>query len=326
MSRPRILVITPVRHIEGVAELLEGIGEVTYLDDPTPDDVRKAIGRCEAVFTNPNRSNVFLGRELFDAAPRLKAICTASTGTTHIDLVEASARGIAVLSLTEERTVIDRISSTAELALGLMLASLRRIPEAASSVRRGQWDYTAFIGRQLDHLTIGVVGYGRLGSRFAKYCQALGSRIVVYEPHHPVRDVGIRQVELEQLLTESDVMSLHAHATDETRGMVDRSWFARMKPSVLLVNTARGELIHEADLIDFLHAHPQARFAGDVIADETQGKSRNPLVALAKAEDRVLITTHIGGMTVEGQRIAYQHAARRLKECFEDALAGTGRP
>jgi len=159
---PKILVITPVHHIRGVSEILESIGEVNYLENPTPQDVLNLISNQHAVFTNPNKSNVFIGPDIMDKGPDLKAICTASTGLNHIDISYAVKRGISVLSLKNERDVINKISSTAEHAFSLMLAAVRHIPQAFDSVKRGEWDYTKFIGRQLDYLTIGVVGYGRL--------------------------------------------------------------------------------------------------------------------------------------------------------------------
>ena len=109
------MVITPVRHIAGVPEILEAAGKVTYMDDPTLSEVIEAIGEYDALYTNPNKSKVFIGREVIDAAKKLEVICTASTGTNHIDKAYAAEKRLPILALTEEREVINRISSTAEL-------------------------------------------------------------------------------------------------------------------------------------------------------------------------------------------------------------------
>lgn len=316
MTQPAILVITPVRHIAGLTEILESTGRVTWLDHPTLEEVVTRLPGHQALFTNPNKSNVYLGREVLDAGVDLRVICTASTGTNHIDKALAAQRGVTVLSLTEERDFINRISSTAEHAFALMMAALRHVPDSFESVRRGEWDYTRFIGRQVDHLTIGVVGYGRLGGMFARYCRAFGARVLVVDPYKQVAESGIEQVGLEQLLTESEVISLHVHATNETVGMVDASWFARMKPEVLLVNTARGDVVDEEACLAFLDTHPQARLATDVLADEVRNKATNPLIERARLDHRILITPHVGGMTREGQEIAYGHAARMLSQYF----------
>ncbi len=156
---PRILVITPVRHISGVAQSLESIGSVTYLDDPSAAEVMAVIGDYDAIYTNPNKSKVFISRQLLNEARRLKVICTASTGTNHIDKAFAAERGLPILALTEEREVINRISSTAELAFALTMAGLRHVVRGYNAVLAGEWDYTRYIGRQMNCLTIGVIGY-----------------------------------------------------------------------------------------------------------------------------------------------------------------------
>lgn len=315
--QPKILIITPVRHIKGVPEILESAGQVTYLDDPAPEEVVEIVGGYDAIYTNPNKSKVFLGKEVIDAAINLKVICTASTGTNHIDKKYAAEKGLPILALTEEREVINRISSTAELAFALTMASLRHVVRSHNHALEGEWDYTKYIGRQMNGLTIGVVGYGRLGSMYSRYCQAFDSRVLVYDPYKTVDRVGLEQVkDLSVLLRESDVVAIHVHVTDETLGMVNKDWFAEMKHDVLLVNTSRGDIVNEADLVDFLGMNPEARVATDVLADEVRNRMASPLLKYAKLGHQVIVTQHIGGMTREAQEIAYGHAARRLQHFF----------
>jgi phosphoglycerate dehydrogenase-like enzyme len=315
----KILVITPVRHISGVADELESIGDVTYLDDPGIEQVITVISEYVAIFTNPNKSKVFIGREVLDAATNLKVICTASTGTNHIDKPYATELGLPILSLTDERDVINRISSTAELAFALTLAGLRHVVRGHSSVMNGEWDYTQFIGRQMNCLTIGVIGYGRLGSMYAKYCKAFDSRILVYDPYKQVEDEGIEQFDsLESMLKISDVVAIHVHVTDETLGMVNKNCFNNMKKDVLLVNTARGDIVNEKELVEFLEDNDKAKVATDVLEDEVRNRLKSPLLKYALKSDQVIITPHIGGMTSEAQEIAYGHAARRLKNYFSN--------
>lgn len=317
--QPKILVITPVRHIKGVPEILESTGQVTYLDDPTPGDVINSIDKYDAIYTNPNKSKVFLGKEVIDAAKNLKVICTASTGTNHIDKKYAAEKGLPILALTEEREVINRISSTAELAFALTISSLRHVVRSHNHALDGEWDYTKYIGRQMNCLTIGVVGYGRLGSMYSHYCQAFDSRVLVYDPYKTVDGVGLEQVEnLSVLLRESDVIAIHVHVTDETLGMVNKGWFQEMKRDVLLVNTSRGDIVNEADLVAFLGENPGARVATDVLADEVRNRMASPLLQYAKQSEQVIITQHIGGMSREAQEIAYGHAAHRLQLFFNN--------
>lgn len=311
----KILVITPVKHIKGVSKILDSIGETTYVDDPNTEDISPIISNYNIIFTNPNKSKVFIGQELIDVAENLKVICTASTGTNHIDMGYAAKKGITVLSLTEEREVINKISSTAEHAFALTMSGLRHIVNGHKDVLKGSWNYEKFIGRQMDGLIIGVIGYGRLGSLYANYCLAFGSRVLVYDPYKKVVHDSIEQVEdINQLLRQSDIISFHIHVTHETKNMVDMIWFKQMKTDVLLVNTSRGDIIIEKDLVEFLTINNKAWIATDVLADEILNRKESPLLAYASKTNQVIITPHIGGMTREAQEIAYNHAAKMLNK------------
>jgi len=314
-EQPKILVITPVRHIAGVPEILESTGQVTYMDDPTLLEVIAIIGEYDAIYTNPNKSKVFIGREVIDAAKKLKVICTASTGTNHIDKAYAAEKSLPILALTEERDVINRISSTAELAFALTMAGLRHVVRSHNAVLKGEWDYTRYIGRQMNCLTIGVIGYGRLGTMYSRYCQAFDSRVLVYDPYKTVDREGLEQVkDLPTLLRESDVVAIHVHVTSETLGMMNATCFAEMKKDVLLVNTSRGDIVNEPNLVTFLCANPSARVATDVLADEIRHRLASPLLQYAHENEQVIITPHIGGMSREAQEIAYGHAAKLLEK------------
>jgi|TARA_B110000196_G_C21043904_1_gene613869 phosphoglycerate dehydrogenase-like enzyme len=315
--RPKILVITPVQHINGVKETLESFAEVTYLEDPSLQEVIEIIEPYDSIFTNPNKSKVYIGPELIDAAKNLKVICTASTGTNHIDKDYASKKRLPILALTEEREVINRISSTAELAFTLTMVSLRHVVRSHNKALDGEWDYTNYIGRQMNCLTIGVIGYGRLGKMYSNYCKAFGSRVIVYDPYKRVNDSDIEQVDdLDILLTESDVISIHVHVTDETQDMLNDTAFRKLKSDALIVNTSRGDIVNELDLVAFLEKNPDARIATDVIADELRNRLESPLLKYAQKCEQVTITQHIGGMSREAQEIAYGHAATRLKDFF----------
>ncbi|MDA9801502.1 hydroxyacid dehydrogenase [Candidatus Pseudothioglobus singularis] len=317
----KILVITPVRHIEALPEALEAIGEITYLDDPSSDEVVSMIGKYDAIFTNPNKSKVFIGKEILDTAKKLKVICTASTGTNHIDKSYAAKLNLPILALTEEREVINRISSTAELAFSLTLSSLRHVVRSHKAVLEGEWNYEKYIGRQMNCLTIGTIGYGRLGKMYSSFSKAFNSRVVVYDPYKIVDDQGIEQVDnLESLLQASDVIAIHVHVTEETINMINKSCFDLMKNDVVIVNTSRGDMVNEKDLVNFLKTNPSARIATDVLADEVRNRMESPLLKYAQESDQVIITPHIGGMCREAQEIAYGHAVKRLTRFIKESI------
>jgi len=166
-SIKKILSITPISHIKNVEKELKKIGKLKILNDPSENDVIKKIPQFDAIFTNPNKSKVFIGKSIIDKAINLKVISTASTGTNHIDLDYAKKKKKKILSLKKEKKTTNKISSTAEHALALTLASLRNITISNKSVLNGEWDYTKFIGNQMNQLTIGIIGYGRLGKKYA---------------------------------------------------------------------------------------------------------------------------------------------------------------
>jgi D-3-phosphoglycerate dehydrogenase / 2-oxoglutarate reductase len=319
-NKPKILVITPAKHIAGVPEILESTGHTTYMDDPTLEEVIKVVSEYDAIFTNPNKSKVFIGSELIDRAKNLKVICTASTGTNHIDKAYAKEKNLPILALTEEREVINRISSTAEHAFALTMTSMRHVVKSHNKAIEGEWDYTKYIGKQMDHLTVGVIGYGRLGSIYSRFCRAFDSRVLVYDPYKKVMRKDLEQVsDLNFLLEQSDVIAIHVHVTEETLGMINVECFKKMKNDVLIINTSRGDIINEPDLVTFLKEAPRAHVATDVLADELLNRLDSPLLKYAQQSDQVLITQHIGGMTSEAQEIAYGHAAHRLNQFFVES-------
>ncbi len=316
--RPKILSITPIGHIRGVKRSLEEIGDLIMLDDPTTEEVLNLIKDVDAIYTNPNKSKVFLDKKVFSHANNLKVICTASTGTNHINKQDLKSFSIELLSLTEERETIDKISSTAEHALALTMTSLRNIPQSHESVMLDDWNYEDFIGRQVDKLTIGVIGYGRLGSKYSSYCTGLGATVLVYDPYKEVKDKDITQEQnIESIFKKSDVISIHVHVNDETKNLIDKKLLVLAKKNLLLINTARGEVINEEDLINFLSKNPQAKCAVDVLSNEIKSRKDNLLLNFAKKSQQVIITPHIGGMTIEAQEIAFNHAASMLLKFFK---------
>ena len=312
-----VLVITPVDHVDGLRDILEKAGKVTYLDNPTVSEVQENIYDVNAIYTNPNKSNVYLSDKLLNKANSLEVICTSSTGTTHIDLEAAEEMDIDILSLKDEQELLEKIPSTAELAIGLMFAGIRNIPQCWDSVRDGNWDYDKFIGRQMDHLTVGIIGYGRLGSMFADFCRPYNCSILVYDPYVDVTEGWIHQVDnINVLFEESHVISLHVHVTNETEGLINRSAFEKMRSDVVLVNTSRGEIVEEDALISFLQENSDAFYATDVISDEVKNKKQNTFRqwAISEGQDQTIITPHVGGITKEATQVAWCHAAEQLLE------------
>jgi len=313
MKKINILVITETQHIKNVDSSLESIGKVNFQPKITIKDLKKIINKYEVIFTNPNKSKIYIGEEVLKYAKNLKVICTASTGTIHIDQKYTNKKNIAVISLKKQIKILKKISSTAELAFLMTLSQIRNLIPAYKSVLNYEWDYTNFIGDQINSLTIGVIGFGRLGKIYCDYCLAFKAKVLVYDPFKKIRNLKIKQEDnLTNLLTKSDVISIHVHATDKNKKIFGQKFFNNLKKNVIIINTSRGELIDEDMLLKFLKNNPSSKYATDVLSNETESKKNNKLIKASKNNDRILITPHIGGMTKIGQEISYNHAVKML--------------
>jgi D-3-phosphoglycerate dehydrogenase len=197
----------------------------------------------------------------------------------------------------------------------LLLAVARRLPWAFAAAQGGYWARDAFRGSQISGKTLGVLGYGRLGRMVADYGKAFRMRVLVCDvlPVQPAP--GVEMVSFERLLAESDVLSIHIHLTDENRRIIDAAALARMKRDALLINTSRGAIIDENA---FLAALESGRLAGaglDVIEGEWRDDlAKHPLIVYANRRQNLVISPHLGGVTVESQRMAYARAADRLAD------------
>tara|TARA_Y100000816_G_C26101312_1_gene583759 strand:+ start:115 stop:1095 length:981 start_codon:yes stop_codon:yes gene_type:complete len=315
-AHPNILVITPIKQINGLTQRLKLLGKVIYMPDPNINELLNLQKDIHIIFTNPNKSKIYLDKKIFSHFKNLNIICTASTGTVHINLNDTKKFRIKVISLTKQYKTLRSISSTAELAFTLMLGSLRYLITSTKSVQNNEWNYEKFIGRQINMLTIGIFGYGRLGKMFAKYCKVFGAKVIVYDPYKKVQDKQIKQLKsLELLAKDSDVISIHAHVTQETREIFNKSIFGLLKKNCILVNTSRGELVNEKDLLKHLNKHKRFKYATDVISNETRNKRNNVLLNYYKKNkntNQLIITPHIGGMTVDAQYLAYNKAVDLL--------------
>jgi D-3-phosphoglycerate dehydrogenase / 2-oxoglutarate reductase len=307
----KIICITPVKHIDGVYENLCSLGEVIYEPYITYDELKEKIikpgNAIGTIFTNPNKQTFKLDEDLLKYST-ITHIITASTGLNHIDMDYFKI--FRVDSLTTEYDIIEKISSTAEHAFALMMSLVRNIPKSFDDVKDGNWDYEKFIGMQLKGKTIGIIGYGRLGKMMKQYCEAFGMIVIVDDPYK-----GYNNLDL--LLGESDVISLHVHANDETRHMFDKKFLVCMKENSYIINTSRGEIVNEKDIIKSLESGHLKGYATDVVCDEFGNIKDSEIIKRSK-DLNIIVTPHIGGMTREAQEIAYNGIINKVKESLDD--------
>ena len=309
----KLICITPIDQIEGLFNKFKKNFIFDYKPEITKSELLLKRNKYEVIFTNPNKSKIFISKEIIDSQSKLKVICTASTGTNHIDLKYAKSKKIKIISIRKNIKTLESITSTAELALTLMLNSIRNIIAANEDVKKRNWDYTKFIGRQISDLTVGIVGYGRLGKIFTKLVTPLAKKIIIYEKDFKINDNNKKnQKDLNYLLKKSDVISIHIHADNENVKFFNKNLFIKMKKNVLLINTSRGEIVNELDLLLCLKKNIEMKYATDVLDKEIISIKNNSLLKYAIKSNQVLITPHIGGMTKEAQFRAYNKAFSNL--------------
>lgn len=266
-------------------------------------------------------------RALLDRCPRLKVIASSTLSVPHVDTAEAARRGVAVVHLGGEREFMWKVTPTVEVAWGLIIAVTRHMPLAlkqAKARNRAGRGLGSMTPHMLSRMTLGIVGLGRLGTLTAEKAPAFGMNVAYYSPHS--RDDRFRRCEtLTELAGSCDVVSLHAHHTPETTGMIGADFFRAMRPGGVLINTARGELVDEAALLDALESGHLAGAGLDVISGEhTPGFLErlpgHPLLAYARAHDNLIVTPHYAGAT----RDAWALTQTRTVELVLAALGDPG--
>jgi D-3-phosphoglycerate dehydrogenase len=278
------------------------------VDQPTisADELLKTAGEYDALIV---RGRTKVTPAVFAAAPKLKVVGRAGVGVDNIDLEAARLRHVTVVNSPLATTV-----SVAELTLGLMLAVMRDLPRADATTKAGKWLKKEFEGGELYQKTLGVVGYGRIGAAVGKRAAAFGMTVLGYDPlikPETIKDLGGEPVSLDELYARSDVITLHVPLTPETRGLLNASTFAKMKPGVRIICAARGGIIDETALVTALDSGQVAGAGLDVFAVEPPGAS--DLVA----HPRVVVTPHIGAQTVEAQHRAAADIANEVLAALE---------
>lgn len=273
----------------------------------TADGVVELVGDASLVVTQLAPFSA----TIMDRLPNLRFIAVSRGGPVNIDMAAARERGIRVVN-TPGRNA----SAVAEFTIGALLAETRLITRGHEALRRGEWrgdlyraDLTGF---ELSEMTVGVVGYGHVGTRVVKLLKAFGCRVLVCDPYVQLsatdREDGVEHVSLERILAEADVVSLHARVTEETRGMIGAEQFAAMKPGSYFINTARGPLVDYAALTHALRTRHLRGAAIETFAIEPVPPDWELLQL-----DNVTLTPHIAGASVKTVKYAAECAAEEVR-------------
>jgi len=257
------------------------------------DELLKVVGEYDAIIVR-GRTKVIPA--VFDAGKKLKVVGRSGVGVDNIDLAAARQHGVTVVNAPVATSV-----AVAELTFGLMLAMVRELPRADSGMKNGKWLKKEMEGSELYGKTLGVVGFGRIGSNVAQRAAAFGMKILAYDPllsPEEIRKRGGEPVSLDQLYAGSDLITLHVPLSNETRGMLNAETFSKMKKGVRVVCAARGGVIDEDALLAALESGQVAGAGLDVYATEPPGQT-----ALV-SHPHVIATPHMGAQTVEAQQRA----------------------
>ena len=291
---PMKIIVTDEVTGEGLA-LLQGDPRIS-LDvrlGLSKSELLACIGEYDAIIT---RSGTTVDKALLEAATRLKIVARAGVGIDNVDVDAASARGVIVVNAPFGNT-----NSAAEHTMALLLAACRHVPAANASLKAGEWKRAKFTGVELKGKTAGVIGLGKVGGRVATRLKAFECEVLGCDPYISAKraqDLGVRLVDLEELCRTCDILTVHTPLNEETKGMLGPDQFALMKAGVILLNVARGGILDESALLAALASGRVGLAAVDVWSEEPPASD---LLKRLIAQDRLVVTPHLGANTQEAQ-------------------------
>lgn len=298
----KVVVTAPDYFSAKSLELLARVGpiEARYFDE---GELAPAVTDCEVLCI---RVETRVDRTILAGARELKVVLSGTTGVNHVDTALLAERGVRLFYLHGEHT-----RPTAEHAFGLLLALVRNLRAAGDALQRGEWSRHRFIGRELRGLTLGIVGIGRIGTELAGLAKAFGMTVLAYDPYLSTGEIASRGATkvgaLEELFARSHAVTLHCPLSDETAGMIDAPILARLEDGGCLVNTARGGIVVEEDLVAEVAAGRLVA-AVDVFDREPPGES--PLIRCARRHPSLLVTPHLGASTRQAVERSSEGLAR----------------
>lgn len=264
------------------------------------------------------RLNYVIDKKFLLKFTKLKVIVSPTTALTHIDVECCDLMNIKVYSLQNCKELIESVTSTSELTIGLIISLLRYIVKSHNSVITDNlWNRDIFRSRQLSRMKLGIIGIGRIGGHVAKYAKSFGMSISAYDPYQTdsrFEKLQVAKSSLESILSDSDIITIHANLRSDNFNLISYDEIKLMKPGVLLINTARGQLMDEQAVCEGIVSNKIGGIAVDVLESEHKDIhwSNSPFVNLARNGMNVLITPHIGGCTTDAMHITEDHMSKLI--------------
>ncbi len=311
----KLIVTEPLHLSKKVSHILEEFGDVEY-GPFIYEELLKSLNNADLLMV---RLQYIINKELLDHAPKLEYVLTATTGMDHLDLDELKKRDIKVVSLRNCQQSVQNISSTAEHTWLLILSLFRPVLSASLDVLDGNWERNCFWGKELNDKVLGIIGYGRIGSKIARYGEAFGMKVIAYDIDEEKIQKPACSVPLSELLEKSDAITLHITADEDNRNFLSEKKVKLIKKGSIFINTSRGWLVDNIALSKAIKSNQLGGLAVDVVEDEDSFDSENdPIIQCAKSGYNVIVTPHIGGATIEAIEKAEIAIVNAFKELIND--------
>jgi len=275
----------------------------------TEEELFKMIPDYEGIVV---RSATKVTSELLEKAKKLKVVGRAGVGVDNIDIKSATTKGVLVMNTPDGNTI-----STAEHTCGMILALSRNIPAAVQTVKGGGWNRKAYMGTEVHDKTLGIVGLGKIGSEVAQRMKSFGMNVIAYDPfatHEHAHDMGVKLVEMDDLLASSDYLSVHTPLTEKTKGLISKKNSHKLKKGIRLINCARGGIYTEEDLPELIDSGVVSGIALDVYSNEPPSDSLYKILE----HPNIICTPHLGASTEEAQEKVAQQIASQMADALEN--------
>ena len=316
MKNKRVLISAPVSFIDDIVDGLSDDYTFDFNELRTQEDVQNFKGAKNVVGWVVNPCPEFkINAQLLSKFPNLKVISTPSTGKSHIDLDDTETMGIKVLGLLDGEGV-QSIKASSEFTFVLAMSALRKIPKAVQLVRQGCWRdrEEELRAREICELQVAFIGGGRIGQNVSSYFKAIGSTTSVFDKYRPKTELRAKFDlvcdDIVTLVSNADVVICCVTSNKETKGLINSALIHEMKDGAALINTSRGEVLNEKDVVAAVTGGKLSQVAVDVIANENETNflSGSELYKLSLVDDRVIITPHIAGLTTDSETKAQKLA------------------
>ena len=290
--KPKLLYTVSARYSDKSLNELSKYYKLSYINNI--NELKKELPYAHALITSLENE---YSSNLFKNATNLKYIISNTTGINHINLFKGTDIELIYL---KDSSVLSELRITAELAITLMFALIRNLRKNIDSVNAGEWDRYNSPGSSFSGKKLGIIGMGRLGGQVADFCKYFGMNVSYFDPY-----IGTRKYtkieSLNELVSDSDIISVHCRLTKETRNMLNFKVFSKFKKGSIIVNTSRGEVINESDLIKALEEGIISGAGLDVLSFEQNNQGTSPILDYSRNNNNVIITPHIGGACVEAR-------------------------